>query len=181
MVAKTYVYDGAKRAVSKVYVYDVGSVKRQVQKIYVYDPTKRQVFSNGFPNILWNFNGPAVSGTGDGGNGALYSIAPYPIAPRGSLSLVSGTFAGSVIGMHWSATPVAPHAFFLTMSVAGPDPLLVGRQLYVDNVRASISGTPVALAYMGAGFGGYYYQTDAATNLAVYANVNYEIGLRSPP
>ena len=166
---------GAKSNVKNVYVYP-GGQRRRVVAAYAYPGgQKRRIFS---ANSVLTFNGPNTSGTGDNGTGPLYSIAPYPVAPRGSLSL-DRPLSTTVIGLHIDDT-VAPQGLWLTVNTQGPHSDLVGKRVYINGVQAMLNGTPAnALTYMSSpGFGGWFYVSGTWNNIVLAQNTNYNIEFR---
>jgi hypothetical protein len=170
-----YFYDsaGARRKIKEFYFYDSAGARRKIKEAYFYDSAgvRRQFFSSG---VVYNFNGPNTSGTGDSGTGPLYSIAPYPVAPRGSLALVSGTPGATIIGLHFTNT-ISPQGLWITANVAGPWPQLEGKKLWINDVETNMTA---GVNYIGAGFGGYYSVTNTFTNVLVLPNTTYKLEFR---
>lgn len=125
----------------------------------------------------YTFNGPNVSGTGDGGSGPLYSIAPYPVAPRGTLTVTFGTPLVSIIGIHFSkAAGAGDQGLWITTSTPGPVADFENLRPYINGTLCTLNGNPMSPTdYIGAGFGGYYYVTGTFNNIAVQQNTNYSL------
>jgi len=175
MSKEFYFYDaaGTRRRVKEFYFYDSAGARKRVKEAYFYDSAgvRRQFFSSG---VKYTFSGPNTSGTGDAATGPLYSIAPYPVAPRGSLTLVSGTPGATIIGLHFTST-TSPQALWITANVAGPWPQLEGKKLWVNGVETNMAA---GVDYIGAGFGGYYSVTNSFSNVLIQQNTSYTLEFR---
>jgi len=181
MSRELYFYDssGVRRRTKEFFFYDSSGVRRRVKEGYFYDSSgvRRQFFVG---NAIYTFNGPNVSGTGDAGTGPLYSIAPYPVAPRGSLTIVSGVPLVTIIGLHFSkAAGTGDQGLWVTTSQAGPIAGFEGLKLYINGTECLLNGSPMLpVDYIGAGFGGYYYVTGTFNNIAIQQNTNYTLEFR---
>lgn len=175
MSKELYFYDAAgdRRRAKEFYFYDSGGARRRVKEGYFYDSAgaRRQFYSSG---VVYTFNGPNTSGTGDSGTGPLFSIVPYPVAPRGSLALVSGTPGANIIGLHFTDT-VSPQGLWITADVPGPWPQLEGKKLWINGVETNMTA---GVNYIGAGFGGYYSVTNTFSNVLVQQNTSYTLEFR---